>query len=99
MCFASCCVNFESSYLSAAVSHCGNAAVVQAAKAQAIEDLLQQLEEQTPALNVTEALDQLNGDWELLYTSLTIQVGYRLSTVKTNSIIQACELYTAHLVT
>ncbi|KAL3160779.1 hypothetical protein ABBQ38_009191 [Trebouxia sp. C0009 RCD-2024] len=44
-----------------------------AAKSQAIEDLLQQLEEQTPALNVTEAMDQLNGGWQLLYTSLTIK--------------------------
>ena len=82
MCLPSCYVNFESSYLSAAVTHCGTAAVVQAAQAQAIEDLLQQLEQQTPALNVTEALEQLNGDWQLLYTSLTIKVGYRLSTEK-----------------
>ncbi|KAL3163137.1 hypothetical protein ABBQ32_009549 [Trebouxia sp. C0010 RCD-2024] len=46
---------------------------IKAAKGQAIEALLQQLEEQTPVLNVTEAMDQLNGGWQLLYTSLTIK--------------------------
>lgn len=56
------------------MSHCAIAAVLQAAKSQAIEDLLQQLEEQTPTSNVTAALDQLDGNWHLLYTSLTIKV-------------------------
>ena len=56
------------------MSHCATAAVLQAAKSQAIEDLLQQLEEQAPTANVTAALDQLDGDWQLLYTSLTIKV-------------------------
>lgn len=50
------------------------AAVVQAAKGQAIEALLQQLEDQSPTLDVTEAIDQLSGGWQLLYTSLTIKV-------------------------
>lgn len=76
------------------VIHGATAAVVQAAKGQAIEALLQQLEEQTPVLNVTEAMDQLNGGWQLLYTSLTIKVGYEFCTV-----IQAHELYAAQLVT
>lgn len=76
------------------VIHCASAAVVQAAKSQAIEDLLQQLEEQTPALNVTEAMDQLNGGWQLLYTSLTIKVDYQFSAV-----IQAQALYIAQVVT
>lgn len=61
----------------APVRHCATAAFVQAAKGQAIEDLLQQLEEQTCPLDVTEALDQLDGSWQLLYTSLTIKVRYR----------------------
>lgn len=56
------------------MSHCATAAVFQAAKSQAIEDLLQQLEEQAPTSHVTAALDQLDGDWHLLYTSLTIKV-------------------------
>lgn len=55
------------------VSYWATAAAVQAAKSQAIEDLLQQLEGQAPT-NVTAALDQLDGDWQLLYTSLTIKV-------------------------
>ena len=54
--------------------HCATAAVLQAAKSQAIEDLLKQLEEHAPISNVTAALDQLDGDWQLLYTSLTIKV-------------------------
>lgn len=52
----------------------GYSTAVQAAKSQAIEDLLQQLEGQAPSSNVTAALDQLDGDWHLLYTSLTIKV-------------------------
>lgn len=51
-------------------SHCS----VQAAKGQAIEDLLCTLEGQTSVAEPTAKLGQLDGAWQLLYTSLAIKV-------------------------
>ncbi len=53
---------------------CSGLLCEQAAKLQEILALLDKLEASNPLLNPTEHLEQVAGDWRLLYTTITITV-------------------------